>query len=73
MNSNFLIDRGDLSKSTGVETPVIQRKFLKKKVKKVFATATNFLESMIENPYPTRAEVNDVYNALEMGVKRSLS
>ena len=22
---------------------------------------------MIENPYPTRAEVNDIYNALEMG------
>ena len=69
--NNFLIDRGDLSKSTGVEIiPVIQRKILKeaKKSKKVkIAIATNFLESMIENPYPTRAEVNDVYNALEMG------
>lgn len=68
---NFLIDRGDLSKSTGVEKiPVIQRKILKeaKKNKKVkISIATNFLESMIENPYPTRAEVNDVYNALEMG------
>ena len=65
-----MIDRGDLSKSTGVEIiPVIQRKILKEeKSKKVkIAIATNFLESMIENPYPTRAEVNDVYNALEMG------
>ncbi len=68
---NFLIDRGDLSKSTGVEKiPVIQRKILKKakRRKKVkISIATNFLESMIENPYPTRAEVNDIYNALEMG------
>ena len=31
------------------------------------AIATNFLESMINNPYPTRAEVNDIYNSLEMG------
>ena len=60
-----------MSKSTGVEKiPVIQRKILKKakRRKKVkISIATNFLESMIENPYPTRAEVNDIYNALEMG------
>ena len=69
--SNFLIDRGDLSKSTGVEKiPVIQRKILKEAKKKKnikISIATNFLESMIENPYPTRAEVNDIYNAMEMG------
>ena len=33
------------------------------------AIATNFLETMITNPYPTRAEVNDIYNSLEMGAK----
>jgi pyruvate kinase len=69
--SNFLIDRGDLSKSTGVEKiPVIQRKILKEAKKKKnikISIATNFLESMIVNPYPTRAEVNDIYNAMEMG------
>lgn len=70
--SNFLIDRGDLSKSVGIEKiPVIQRDILKlsQKKKTNVSIATNFLESMIEKPYPTRAEVNDVYNALEMGAK----
>ena len=36
--------------------------------KKIFI-ATNFLESMIEKSYPTRAEVNDVYNAIELGAE----
>lgn len=69
---NFLIDRGDLSKSTGIEKiPVIQRNILKKSKKygAKIAVATNFLESMIENSYPTRAEVNDIYNTIEMGAK----
>ena len=30
-------------------------------------TATNFLESMIKNPYPNRGEVNDIFNTCEMG------
>lgn len=69
---NFLIDRGDLSKSVGIEKiPVIQRDILKlsKKNRANISIATNFLESMIEKPFPTRAEVNDIYNALEMGAK----
>jgi ATP sulfurylase len=35
--------------------------------KKVYV-ATNLLESMITDPGPTRAEVNDIYNTLEDGV-----
>jgi len=69
---NFLIDRGDLSKSVGIEKiPVIQRDILKlsKKNGANISIATNFLESMIEKSFPTRAEVNDIYNALEMGTK----
>jgi len=66
----FLIDRGDLSKETSIEAlPIIQRKILKKaknKRKKVYV-ATNFLESMVVNKYPTRGEANDIYNTLEMG------
>jgi pyruvate kinase len=66
----FIIDRGDLSKEITIEEiPVIQRYILKKlnkKRKKVYI-ATNLLESMIVNRYPTRAEANDVYNCLELG------
>ena len=69
---DFLIDRGDLSKEIKiVNVPIVQRKIfkLKNKFKNIkIAIATNFLESMIEKPFPTRAEVNDIYNACEMGV-----
>ena len=71
LGNNFLIDRGDLSKEVSIEQiPVIQRKIIniskKYKNKKIFI-ATNFLESMIENKYPTRGEANDIYSSLEMG------
>ena len=39
------------------------------KMKKDIFVATNFLESMLENNYPTRGEVNDIYNTLELGAK----
>ena len=67
---NFLIDRGDLSKDTGIENiPYLQRFILKKakKRKNKIYIATNFLESMIDNSSPTRGEANDVYNSLELG------
>ena len=67
---NFLIDRGDLSKSISLEQiPIAQRKIIKevrKKRKKVYV-ATNLLESMIFNKSPTRGEVNDIFNILELG------
>ena len=31
--------------------------------------ATNFLESMMNNPYPTRGEANDIYTTLLDGAK----
>ena len=36
------------------------------KKKKVYV-ATNFLESMVKNKYPTLAEANDIYNTLKDG------
>ena len=71
-SNNLLIDRGDLSKDIKIENvPIIQRKIIyeSKKNKKNVYVATNFLESMILNSYPTRAEVNDIYNTIEMGSK----
>ena len=72
LGKNFLIDRGDLSKDISIELiPVAQRqitKLGKKKNKNIFV-ATNFLESMLLNNLPTRGEVNDIYNTLEIGAK----
>ena len=68
---NFLIDRGDLSKDVKIENiPIVQRKLfeIKNKIKnKKIYVATNLLESMLENNYPTRGEANDIFNSLEMG------
>ena len=67
----FLIDRGDLSKDVKIENiPVVQRNLFKLKQKyknKKIYIATNLLESMLENNYPTRGEANDIFNSLEMG------
>jgi pyruvate kinase len=63
----ILIDRGDLSREVSFEKiPVFQKAIIKKTIqlKREVFVATNLLESMIENPAPTRAEVNDVYNTL---------
>ena len=66
----LLIDRGDLSREIPIELiPFYQKKIIKSanQAGKPVYIATNLLESMIENLYPTRAEVNDVINALAMG------
>ncbi len=72
LGKNFLIDRGDLSKDISIEyVPIAQRKILlhAKKLNKNIYVATNFLETMISNVIPTRGEVNDIYNTLELGAK----
>jgi pyruvate kinase len=67
----FLIDRGDLGKEIGAEqVPVAQRRVMRQRHltpgTQVYM-ATNFLESMITRSEPTRAEISDVYTALEQG------
>ena len=67
----LLLDRGDISRQVPIEQiPRLQKDFTSrgKKSKVKIYVATNLLESMITQPTPTRAEVNDVYNALCDGV-----
>ncbi|GIT72473.1 MAG: hypothetical protein Ct9H300mP28_22870 [Pseudomonadota bacterium] len=62
-----MVARGDLGIEVDLEeVPQIQRRiaFLCAKFGKRLIFATHMLESMIENPVPTRAEVTDVANAV---------
>jgi pyruvate kinase len=63
----IMIARGDLGVEIGdAAVPPIQKRLIKlaREHNKVSITATQMMESMIENAIPTRAEVSDVANAV---------
>ncbi len=62
-----MVARGDLAVEIGdAAVPPVQKRIIKlaRAMNRVVITATQMMESMIESPVPTRAEVSDVANAV---------
>ena len=69
-SDGVMVARGDLAVEAGAEiVPVMQRKIIAlcRKYGKLVIVATQMMGSMVDSPEPSRAEVNDVANAVIQG------
>lgn len=70
VSDGVMVARGDLAVEAGAEVvPVVQQRIISlcRKHGKLSIVATQMMGSMVDNPEPTRAEVNDVANAVIQG------
>jgi pyruvate kinase len=66
-SDGIMVARGDLAVEVGdAAVPALQKRMIRmaKELNKLTITATQMMESMVESPVPTRAEVSDVANAV---------
>ena len=70
-----MIDRGDLSVETDLDSIAISQKEIINKANlyaKPVIVATEMLHSMIDNPFPTKAEVTDISNSVLDGCSATM-
>lgn len=67
LSDGVMVARGDLAVEAGqTQLPAVQKRIIRlaNQIRRPVITATQMLDSMINNPRPTRAEITDVANAI---------